>query len=131
MKASTIVLIYFAILGICIYYSNLVLTSLVIILGVVYLITIKIIENSKIKNIKQIVTSINSRKKVNYTPFVNVNKEGWKVLQELPNVNRVLAKKIVYIRKHHGKYSSLDDFFTKNLINDEEEKNILKKIIYI
>ena len=61
---------------------------------------------------------------------VNVNKTDWEFINELPSFDRVKAKKAVWIRRKIGKYTSLDDFFTKNHVDDEYKK-ILKKLVVI
>ena len=131
MKESHIIFIYFALLGVCIYYANVPVIITFIAIGIIALIILKFMENSKINNLKQVVEKYNKNNSMKIVPFVNVNKENWRVLQELPHVNRVLAKKIVYIRDHGDKYKSLDDFFVKNLIHNEDEIKALKKLITI
>ena len=64
-------------------------------------------------------------------PFVNINRADWYIIQELPYLSRAQAKKVVWMRKHNGWYSSLDDFFKKNSIFEEEHKRTLSKIIKI
>lgn len=59
---------------------------------------------------------------------VNVNKTDWEFFNELPGFSSVHAKKAVWLRKHAGKYKSVEDFFEKNNVN-EENQEILRKII--
>ncbi len=61
-------------------------------------------------------------------PSVNVNKEPFYIIQQLPGFNKVSAKKAVWIRKKNGKYLSKEDFFVKNNIKNKEE---IEKLIII
>lgn len=63
-------------------------------------------------------------------PFVNINKAPWYILEELPLIERVVAKRIVYIRRHYGNYTSIKDFFEKLDIKEQQQKEI-EKIIFI
>lgn len=63
-------------------------------------------------------------------PLINVNKAPWYILEELPEIDRVMAKRIVYIRNHYGKYTSVEDFFEKLNINTNQRSKI-EKIIYV
>lgn len=62
-------------------------------------------------------------------PFINVNKAPYYILEELPSIERVLAKRIVYIRRHHGKYQSVEDFFEKLGIREQEQRELRKYVI--
>ena len=62
-------------------------------------------------------------------PFIRVNSVNWKVLELIPNVDKMCAKHIVYNRRHLGKYKSMDDFFNINQIAEDKREQISKYIV--
>lgn len=62
-------------------------------------------------------------------PFINVNKVSWKILALIPNIDRITAKRIIYYRRHLGKYKNFDDFFKINQIPEEKREEIRKYIV--
>ena len=87
---------------------------LVLVAGVVLILSICGIRKLKVMSVKEQIEKFEQNPDAEISPFVNVNRDDWFVFQELPHINRVQAKKIVWIRKHNGWYASLEDFFKKN-----------------
>ena len=112
--------IYFIVLRIIAYYHNINLILSWFILGAIILMSASINRKLKKENIKQQIK--------NNTAQININKAPWWIIEELPGFKSVNAKKVVWIRKHNGKYISKEDFFKKNDIKD---KTFLEKFISI
>ena len=104
---------------------------IMLVVGVIFALTVFIIRKIKIKNAKKKVEQFEKNPDLKIEPFVNVNRDDWYVIQELPVLTRVQAKKVVWMRKHNGWYTSLDDFFNKNAIYDQNHKDLLSKMIKI
>lgn len=109
--------------------GNVVFIVSMIAVGILFALTVVAVRKLSIKRTKKLVEKYNENPDMDVEPFVNVNRADWYVIQELPFLSRVQAKKVVWLRKHNGLYSSLDDFFKKNNINDEEQKKHLSKLI--
>lgn len=99
--------------------------------GILFALTVVLIRKLSIKSVKKNVEKYCKNPDDKIEPFVNINRADWYVIQELPSISRVQAKKAVWMRKHNGWYSSLEDFFKKNGIYDEEQKKLLSKLIKI
>jgi len=104
---------------------------IMVVVGILFVLIVFGIRKFQIKNAKKKVALFEQNPKAKVKPFINVNRHNWYVLQELPHISRVQAKKIVWMRKHNGWYTSLEDFFKKNNIYDDEQKQALSKIIDI
>ena len=111
--------------------NNYIYFSGIVLIGIAAIIYLKILKNISIKKTKKIVKELLEDNKKEIKPFINVNRANWYIFQELPGFTRVSAKKVIWIKRHNGFYKSIEDFFIKNSINDENIKQILKKIIYI
>lgn len=122
--------IFFSLVGIAIYYKSIVSVLILIIFGISTIIISKLLKKKKIEEIKLCVQQLKNKEIKRPDIEVNVNKNGWEIIQELPGFNRIAAKRVVSIRRKMGKYSSIDDFFVKNNVKDEYKK-ILKKIIVV
>ena len=62
-------------------------------------------------------------------PFIRVNSVNWKVLELIPNIDKMCAKHIVYNRRHLGKFKTAEDFFVVNQIPEDKREEISKYII--
>ena len=100
-----------------------------VVVGILFALTVFGIRKFQIKKAKKNVEHFEQNPTDEFKPYIDVNRHDWYVLQELPNITRVQAKKIVWMRKHNGWYKSFDDFFYKNSIYQEEIKDKLKKLI--
>lgn len=109
--------------------GNVVYIASMIAVGILFALTVVAVRKLLIKRTKKLVEKYNENPDSDIEPFVNVNRADWYVIQELPFLSRVQAKKVVWMRRHNGLYSSLEDFFKKNDINDEEQKKKLSKLI--
>ncbi len=125
---SIFLYLYFSLIGLAFYYNSDVALYSLIIFGVVFLISINLIKKSKIKNLKKAVEMLLSDSSYEFTSYVKINKADWEFFNELPGFSSVHAKKAVWLRKHAGKYKSVEDFFEKNNVV-EENQEILRKII--
>lgn len=116
------ILIYFVILGLIVRSQNALAIFLFIVFGIAVLSLIPYYRKKKKekieKNIKQ-----NPDKEI-----INVNKASWWEFECLPEVSRVQAKKMVWIRNHNGRYISKEDFLNKNEIKSKEA---IEKLIII
>ena len=108
--------IYFMILGIAVYYHNPIYISCWLLLGIFIIMLFPFYKK------------IRKQKIANKLVKVNVNRASWWEIEELPGFNRVNAKKVIWIRKHNGKYLSKEDFYKKNSVKNIEE---LEKLIVI
>lgn len=113
MLLSIIVAIYTLGLIYAFYFGGIGIGSIVLILGILMVALIPVFQKNKIDETANLIK--NNVKE----PFININKAPWYVLAELPHIERVEAKRIVYIRKHYGAYKSFDDFFEKMNIKSE------------
>ena len=105
--------IYFILLGISFYYQNAIAIYSILVIGILILVSYPIYRKNKKENIKQEVK--------NKTAKINVNRAPWWIIEELPGFKSVDAKKVVWIRKHNGKYKSKEDFFLKNNIKNQDK----------
>lgn len=116
------ILVYFIIFGLIARLENILYIFLWILAGIIIIAANSLYKKIKKAGIKRHIKNYPNK------PVLNVNKAPWWQLEELPGILRVQAKKIVWIRKHNGNYTSKRDFFEKNNISNIEE---IKKLIYI
>ncbi len=114
------------------YYSGKFLEGTIILaLGIAFLTLIPVITKGKKKNaIKLIKDAIEKSKTEIIIPFININDSPVYVLEELPGINTVLAKRIVWYRNRYGKFNSVEDFFEKMEISSEHI-NQLKNMLFV
>lgn len=105
--------IYFIILGIAFYYQNIVFVITIITLGLLVIALYPQYKKIKKQNLKKAIS--------NKTAKINVNRAYWWEIEELPGFNRVSAKKVIWIRRRNGNYSSKEDFYNKNAIENFQE----------
>lgn len=122
--------LYFSLIGVAFYYKSVALFAFVVFFGVVVLVTTKFLKKKNIEKLRLYVKLLKEKKTEKQDIEVNVNKCDWEFINELPGFDRVRAKKVVWIRRKIGKYTTIDDFFTKNNI-DEENKKILRHIVVV
>lgn len=116
------ILIYFIIFGFIARLENIFYVLLWVFAGLIIIAACSLYKKIKKDSIKNQIKNYPDR------PVLDVNKAPWWQLEELPGILRVQAKKIVWIRKHNGKYTSKKDFFDKNNITNIDD---IKKLIYI
>ncbi len=109
--------------------GNIIYIISTIVVGILFVLTVLLIRKLSINKTKRIVEKYRNNPEDKIEPFVNVNRDDWYIIQELPGLSRVQAKKVVWMRKQNGWYSSLDDFFKKNDIYDEEHKKLLSRML--
>ena len=112
------IFLYFALLGFIISLNESLYIILWIIFGILILSLVPVVLKIKIEKVKQGIKN-NSIK-------ININKACWQEIEQLPDFTPVKAKKAVWIRKHNGFYSSLEEFFEKN---DVKNKETIEKFI--
>ena len=100
--------IYFIILGLTFYYHDKIAILAWLGFGLLILAFYPLYKKIRKENIKK-------------GAVININRASWWELEELSCFNRVSAKKAVWIRKHNGRYSSKEDFYNKNEINNKDE----------
>lgn len=122
--------LYFSLIGLAFFYKSVITLVVLLISGIFTIIIGRLLKKKKIEKIRFFVEKLKTKKIKRLDIEVNVNKNDWEIIKELPGFDRVSAKKVVSIRRKMGKYSSLDDFFTKNNVDDEHKK-ILKKIVVV
>ncbi len=122
--------LYFSLIGLAFFYKSPVYVAFLILAGIAIIIIGKILKEQKINELRLYVQLLKQKKTKKQDIEVNVNKTDWEYIKELPGFDRVKAKKVVWIRRKLGKYTSLDDFFTKNHVDDEYKK-ILKQLVVI
>jgi len=106
-------LIYAILFGTFLKIGNDYLTYGWLIFGIIILSLMPVYRKKRKESLKQKI-------KMNQS-VLNVNKAAWWELEELPGIERVQAKRIVWIRKHRGNYTSKQDFFEKNDIEQTKE----------
>ena len=121
---TTIVAVYTLVLIYAFYYGGLVGGLVVAGFGVVMIALLPTFKKIQKQNIRNLIQEKSKQS------FLNVNKAPWYILEELPGIERVVAKRIVYIRNKYGKYSSIDDFFTKLGIGAEQKRE-LERIVRV
>lgn len=124
-------LVYFILLFESIRLHNYIYIAAVVVFGLAVLVLMKIIKVVSIKKTKKAVAVLSANKKANISPFINVNRAKWYIFQELPGFSRAAAKKVIWIKRHNGLYTSVEDFFGKNEIKDEDTRKVLKKLIFV
>lgn len=122
--------LYFVLLIYTLKMQNYIYLAIVIIFGIFIIALYYVLINMSVKRVKKASEILSENIDADIKPFVNVNRINWKILQHLPGFSRVTAKKIVWLRKHNGLYSSVDNFLTRNGISDEKTQLMLKKIVY-
>ncbi len=94
----------------------------VLLAGIIAIALFPTYRNSRIETAKNLIQNPDGQ------PFININKDPWYIIAVLPNIERVAAKRAVYIRRHYGNYKSLEDFFEKMNIKAEDRESISKHI---
>ncbi len=122
--------IYFILLFYTLKMQNYIYFAIVILFGLSIIVLYYILINMSVKKVKKASETLSKNIDADVKPFVDVNRINWKILQYLPGFSRVTAKKIVWLRKHNGLYSSVDNFLIRNGISDEKTQLMLKKIVY-
>lgn len=122
--------LYFVLLIYTLKMQNYIYLAIVILFGISIIVLYYVLINMSVKRVKKASEILSENIDADIKPFVNVNRINWKILQHLPGFSRVTAKKIVWLRKHNGLYSSVDNFLTRNGISDEKTQLMLKKIVY-
>lgn len=122
--------LYFSIVGIALYYRSNIALVVVLLFGLFTVIFLSVSKKIKLKNLKNLVKCLLNDNSYNFTSFVKINKDSWELFNELPGFSSVAAKRVVWIRKHSGKYTSIEDFFEKNNIK-EENQDVLRKILVV
>ncbi len=102
--------LYFILLGSAVYFRSLALFVASLFIGIVSFTAYYFYKKNRKENLKRGIAD--------ETVKLNVNKADWWEFEELPEFNRVSAKKAVWIRNHNGKYSSNEDFCNKNNVKD-------------
>ncbi len=117
-----LVAVYIFILTISIFTLNFWLIGGIVAIGAITIALIPTFIKNKKKSLRKKIE--NKPKK----PVVNVNKAPWYILEELPEINKIQAKKIVYIRRHLGKFENVQDFCNKVVLTDSQKEKILPLI---
>lgn len=112
--------------------KNYILLIVAIIVGLFYFSVYPIILKNRKKNVKELISKVfkenNDTEEIK--PFINLNKEDWQILEEIPFFNRVTAKKAVWLRRRFGKYTSIQDFGQKNGLSNENI-DVLRQIAFV
>lgn len=112
--------------------KNYILLIVAIIVGLFYFSVYPIILKNRKKNVKELISKVfkenNDTEEIK--PFINLNKEDWQILEEIPFFNRVTAKKAVWLRRRFGKYTSIQDFGQKNGLSNENI-DVLHQIAFV
>ena len=99
--------------GLSVYYRSLQMLAVCVMLAIVWAISIPIYRNSRTSAIKEGVENKNIQ--------INVNRANWWEIALLPGISDAYAKKAVWNKKKDGRYSSIDNFFTRNPLNNRTE----------
>ena len=112
--------------------KNYILLIVAIIVGSFYFSVYPIILKNRKKHVKELISKVfkenNDTEEIK--PFINLNKEDWQILEEIPFFNRVTAKKAVWLRRRFGKYTSIQDFGQKNGLSNENI-DVLRQIAFV
>ena len=112
--------------------KNYILLIFAIIVAILYLCIYPIILKNRKKNVKELISKFleENEDTEEIRPFINLNKDDWKIFEEIPFFNRITAKKAVWLRRRFGKYTSIQDFAQKNGLSDENIE-LLKQIAFV
>jgi len=95
---------------------------MLLIIGALGLISFEFYKKYRKQKIKKLVTCGTKKH------FIDVNKEDWYILEEIPHLTKVNAKKAVFIRTKTGKFKSAEDFVLKVGFKEEEIGQVLDVI---
>ncbi len=119
---SLFITIYTVILVLLVYYKKFLFALILLAIGVLGLICFEFYKKIRKQKIKELVQSGEKKH------FIDVNKEDWYILEEIPHLTKINAKKAVFIRTKTGKYKSPEDFILKVGFEEEEIKQVLDVI---
>ena len=106
------IMLLFILIGTAIYYKNMLMLGICFLLVIIWAISIPVYRKMRTSAIKEGIKNSDIK--------INVNRANWWEIALLPDVSDAFAKRVVWNRKKDGGYSTLDNFFARNEIENTE-----------
>lgn len=103
-----------------------------LLLGIIFILCLPVHKKRSIENAKKRIVNALRKKSKGETikPFIEVNSSPWYVLAELPGISIEMAKQAVEIRKHNGKFPSINVFIALTHVKQIYVEHI-KAVAYV